>query len=1222
MTEARTQATTPDGRPPTVEVTAVVVTRGVTEYLPDTLAALAAGTRPPQRVVVVDAAHTDDAAQPGELDALVAPLRDVTHVTVTTASAARTFGHAVRTGLDQVHAPGGGWLWLLHDDSAPAPTALAQLLRAVEVAPSVAVAGCKQHTWSGPVRVLEVGLATSRFGRRMTGLEEPEVDQGQHDGRDDVLAVGVAGALVRRDVWETLGGTDPALGPYGDGLDLCRRARLAGHRVIVVPGAVVRHAQASLGLPVGGAVLNRSGWDARRSAQARREAYLHAQLVHVPLGLVPVVSLLAVVSGLVRALARFVTKEPHLVVAELAAPWRVLARPGRVVAARRRATATRRLPRRSLRPLEASWRDVVRQERDRRLTAAERRRVRQAPSELEVAELAALRTRRRVTLAAVVVAAVSLTALVVGPLVTRVLAGERLTGGSLPFGDADLGELWAAATSGWVPGGLGAAGPTDPLLLALSPLTALTGTLGGAGALVMLGALVLAALGAWFAAGAVTRSVGLRSWAALVWVAAPALLLGIDQVRLGAVLAHVMLPWVALGVARAIGVARVDAVESGLVGAQRLGVVHRSVALHESGRARAQARWDAEETGELPLPPPRDDEPDLVVDRGVLEREPHEEGADAPEPRSPQDLPLDRLPSEWLPSERVRSDRALPDAPPTEPGPVLRAVAAVRTAEPSLAAAAGAGLAFAVAVAGAPVLLPFGILALLVVAVPARRRRRLVWVALPALVLQGPMVVEAVRTWSTGGWRLLLADPGLPVASTAAPAWQQLLGWPVDAAATLDGPWTGLPDPWPLVVPLACTGVVAMLAVLALAVGAPRARGIRAAWLVAATGLAAAVAAGAVEVAIADGSTPAGDPLGPTTVLTAAWAGPGTSLALLGLLAAALAGASGVRAAMAHATFGWRQVGAAALVVVAVAGPGLLLGTWTWQARTGDGPALRTSGVAVVPAVGRQMQDGPDGARVLSLSVDANGDVEATLLRHDGVQLSELSRAVTARALTGLPGAAEALGPDAADTALAEAAAHLASGAPGEVAADLADLGVGAVLMPPVRVPSDGVLDPGPADADADAHERSLVAGRIDSTLGLERVTETESGIIWRVAAADVGTTAAWARLVGGDDGALLASVESADGAVDTDIPAGEQGRVLVLADRADGGWHATLDGRPLRSVERGWHQAFEVGPDGGRLVVTHDAAGRVPWLALQGTVVLVTVLLAVPTRRRRGGVR
>src|SRR5699024_322915 len=83
----------------------------------------------------------------------------------------------------------------------------------------------------------------------------------------------------------------------------------------------------------------------------------------------------------------------------------------------------------------------------------------------------------------------------------------------------------------------------------------------------------LAGVGAWFAAGAATRSVLLRAWAAFVWALTPALLLGVGQGRLGAVLAHLALPWVALGVARAVGVNRVDTIVSGMVGAQRVGPV-------------------------------------------------------------------------------------------------------------------------------------------------------------------------------------------------------------------------------------------------------------------------------------------------------------------------------------------------------------------------------------------------------------------------------------------------------------------------------------------------------------------------------------------------------------------------------------------------------------------------------------------------------------------------
>ncbi|WP_159805823.1 glycosyltransferase family 2 protein, partial [Cellulomonas citrea] len=225
--------------PVTAPVTAVVVTAGLTPYLSRTLEALAAQTRRPLQVLLVDVGGPAGVAD--ELDRAFASVPGVrtarAHIPV------RTFGEAVTDGLDRLAVGGGApspWVWLLHDDSAPAPEALAELVRAVNQAPSVVVAGAKQRTWTDPERLLEVGVRTTRSGRRVTDVEPGELDQGQHDGRTDVLGVGIAGALVRRDVWDALGGTDPALGIFGDGLDLSRRARLAGHRVVVVPGAVVR----------------------------------------------------------------------------------------------------------------------------------------------------------------------------------------------------------------------------------------------------------------------------------------------------------------------------------------------------------------------------------------------------------------------------------------------------------------------------------------------------------------------------------------------------------------------------------------------------------------------------------------------------------------------------------------------------------------------------------------------------------------------------------------------------------------------------------------------------------------------------------------------------------------------------------------------------------------------------------------------------------------------
>ena len=130
-------------------VAVVLVACDGQRWLPETLAALAAQTRTPDEVVVVDAGSRDASAQllagsghpllrvrrsAGFLDAVRAALA-LSAATALSARAAAA-GADPSGGAEAEPEPGTAWLWLLHDDSAPAPDALERLLAAVEVAPS------------------------------------------------------------------------------------------------------------------------------------------------------------------------------------------------------------------------------------------------------------------------------------------------------------------------------------------------------------------------------------------------------------------------------------------------------------------------------------------------------------------------------------------------------------------------------------------------------------------------------------------------------------------------------------------------------------------------------------------------------------------------------------------------------------------------------------------------------------------------------------------------------------------------------------------------------------------------------------------------------------------------------------------------------------------------------------------------------------------------------
>src|SRR5690625_2450374 len=760
---------------------AVVVSPGVSPYLPRTLQGLAEQTRPVSTVLLVDTSAPGREIGTGvpvhdAVDA--AGLRDVSTVRVLHLPAPRTFGAAVRAALAE-HAehlaaqarrleepppPAEPWLWLLHDDSAPEPAAHAELLRAAESTTLFRSVGAKQRDWARPDLLLEVGVRATSTGRRVPDIEDGEIDQGQHDSREDVLAVGTAGALVRRSLWDELGGPDPALGPFGDGLDLSERAWLAGYRVVLAPGAVVHHARASFtGLRDLSATQPspQSTPDPRRSFTARRRSQLFLWLASVAWYWVPLVVLAILLLAPLRALWRLATKELSLVGAEMRAAAEVLARPRAVWRARRRRTRTRTVSPRYLRTLRASWRDVARAKRDERRSQAASRVNRVAPSELELRERAELARRRRVTLGGVLIGLTATALVAFGPL----LVGGALHGGALAAIDTGAQGVWQAATAAWVSAGLGHAGPPDPLLTVLALLMLPLAPFGADGnvlttALVVL-AIPLAGVGAWFAAGAATRSVLLRAWAAVVWAVAPTLLLAVGQGRLGALLAHLALPWVALGLARAVGVQRRDVIVSGLA--------------------------DADRDPELPLP------------AGQV-------AADAVE-------------------------APLPDRQAT-PG--------------SITAAAAAGLALAVATAGAPALLPAALIVLVALAlVVPRRRRLLALVALPSVLLLGPLVTAAVQNRESGSWRALLAGPGVPFETGGAEAWLAAAGWPTRIPQLLT--WA---EPWATLAALAGGAAVVLVAVLALLRGTGRARAVRAGWLLVVVGLAVVVLAARTPVGV------------------------------------------------------------------------------------------------------------------------------------------------------------------------------------------------------------------------------------------------------------------------------------------------------------------------------------------------------------------------------------
>ncbi|MDP9986812.1 GT2 family glycosyltransferase [Arthrobacter oryzae] len=1111
-----------------MHVTAVVVAHNGSAYLPRTLAALASQTRPVDRAVGVDTGSGDDSYRLlrealGETEVLSYP------------RSKGGMGAAVSAALAElvpVHGDGDGgrteWIWLLHDDAAPAPEALAELLGAVERAPSVTVAGCKQLDWHSPRRLIDVGLSTSRWAERLTLIDADEMDQGQYDGRTDTFAVNSAGMLVRRDVWDQLGGFDPALPGSGDDVDFCWRNRLAGHRVVVVPAARmfhVAHRPHALGNP-----------------SAARKAQVHLRLKHSPLWMVPVHGIGALLGSLFKLVLSIVVKDPGHGISQLLATCAALGRPGAVAKARRTAKRSRRIRRSVIRKLQTPRREVWSHRRSLMEALGSdgsgadhlvQDPLANQPTGDAADDFAALATTKRGwvgngALAAVIIASVaSLLAL------TGLFRAGAVTGGALLPVSASLGDIWHNASSWWISLGAGLPGRGDPFDYVLW----IIGVLGGGDAnpamawLLLLGA-PLSGLTAWFAAGGLTVRRRLRLVAALYWAAAPALQAALNQGRAGALIAHIMLPLVVLGLLRATGSA----------------VGH--------GRFNAGAS----------------------TERNSTEQPPAKAG-------------INGLPS-WT-------------------------------------AAAAAGLALAVTTAAAPsLLIPATVVIVLCGLLLGRRGRTVWWALLPAAALFIPFSLSTLDRP-----RAILADPGLPLGFDAAPLWQQVLGQPLsfDPAAGLQGlaAFAGGGVPWALLLALLIAGPVLVLAIVGLFSARRRARIARCFWIVAVIALAAGWFASHLATGFNAG------------VLVTPFTGPVVSAVSFALLAAAILGSEQLLSTADRASGTGTRTGRAARaglalgLVVVLAGP--LAGMAAWSAQNmlrpagtaatqattplGSAPAAAAAGSGTggelgtprlveastgrsLPATAVDRGTGPEQTRTLLLSTGEDGTFSASLMRGAGTTLDSLSAIASARNIIGAPGAEEVRGDDDVTAAVRRVVATLVAGQGVDPRTDLEQLGVGFVVL---------------RAADTAAQ---LTASRMDAVPGLVAVGQTDVGWLWRISPLNqpvlqAAEVAHRVRIVD-PRGAATALVASGTDDVNTAVPAGPEGRLVVLAERADPGWSAWLDGRKLTSTTDGWSQAFTLPAAAGQLTVRYEN----PWsfwaAAAQITVIGLTVILAIPMPARR----
>ncbi|MFF7358896.1 glycosyltransferase family 2 protein [Streptomyces filipinensis] len=594
-TAAQDSAATPEF--PRHVVTAVLVSHDGARWLPDALAGLLGQERPVQYAVAADTGSADDSARlltDALGDAGVLHLARRTGFGQAVEEASRTAPALTAEELPYLKRPSGWdpvtrswrddaydlpdlpygepiqWLWLLHDDCAPEPDALAQLLRVVDTElelgrDDVAIVGPKLRGWYDRRQLLEVGVSIAHSGRRWTGLDRREQDQGQHDHVRAVLSVSTAGMLIRRDVFEQLGGFDRRLPLMRDDVDLCWRANAAGHRVLIAPEAVVRHAEAASRER---RTVDCVGRTAASPHKVDKAGAVYTLLVNARGAALPWVLLRLVFGTVLRTLAYLVGKVPGQAVDEIRGLLSTLLRPERIIAARRR-RGRPQTDKSELRPLfpppGATVRATVEQlaanfssgSDDTARAGRHGGAVESGPGGddadfLEVEQFARLKriARRPGPVLFLALLLISLTAC------RALLSGGALAGGALLPAPAGAGELWSRFADAWHPVGAGGTPPAPPYLAVVATLaTILFGSTGLAVTVLLVASVPLAGCTAYFASRPLVTSRLLRAWAAIAYAFLPATTGALAGGRIGTAVLAVLLPLIARAGIAASGLA-------------------------------------------------------------------------------------------------------------------------------------------------------------------------------------------------------------------------------------------------------------------------------------------------------------------------------------------------------------------------------------------------------------------------------------------------------------------------------------------------------------------------------------------------------------------------------------------------------------------------------------------------------------------------------------------
>ncbi|WEV42512.1 glycosyltransferase family 2 protein [Bifidobacterium sp. ESL0682] len=547
-------------------IAAVITVERDVRFFPATLHAVLSQKVLPRTIVIADC--TGGTSQPmrtgfavssslelghGASEQLVPAPPERVDVQLVRAAGATSFSDAIGKALHYASLPASvRALWLLHDDSRPVGAeCLESMVEAWHNTPTVSLIGAKQLDWSGSA-LHNVGAYAGKH-RLESLVVEGEPDQEQYDGRSDVFAVSLAGALLPLQTTKEVGDINRWFTTFAEGADFSRRICENGGRVIVVPQAHIAHRRArfeGVRTKMGEPVDEDSPLDTTMPVLDSAQKYYYTDIRTLFWPLLWIVNLFR---ALWNAAGALIAKHPWRAWCVLCLPWRALASlPGMIRARQQQAR------RHGAASASSDMLSV-----DRRQIGLWRKRCNAFDSQQHTVLLSPLAKSHLRTRAVRRFGAAAMMALIAFAVVVAfewdVFRG--VWSGASPYSSilipsaANFTTLLSAATTPWAFGvGTGLAVPPAPWLMVWLVVSVLTlGHPSIALSLMLFLAAPAMALAFWAFSGVFTRSDPVRVVTGLLWVAFALALGAFGSANLPLLMVMVFLPAAFAFTFRAVG---------------------------------------------------------------------------------------------------------------------------------------------------------------------------------------------------------------------------------------------------------------------------------------------------------------------------------------------------------------------------------------------------------------------------------------------------------------------------------------------------------------------------------------------------------------------------------------------------------------------------------------------------------------------------------------------